>query len=1087
MAYVLPAVYQVGTEGVNSTSVTFEAWFTPTDGLEAGDYIMVCASNQTGLNELTLTGATGSWTRLGNADSPRVGTTLRSQIWWHKYDGTTLPTAPIVAGGSSAAWVAAAWVVRDAPDVANETWIDVSARVDNNSAIRIHPISSVTTTEADCLLLTVFTAGGVSTGTATGAFETPNNFWGMDFSVLRAADNSAASTSTQRVIVASRAQFSAGATPSYDYVSGVANGVRSQYWVIAIKNKVGGSKPIGILNPPIRVTDYFENNTFTTGASVFTSLSTIHATIDGQSTFAPATIGNVSSTQGLITNNPPILFWYRTFSLSPPAATTGVSGVRWDLPAATDYTTGLWTLFVQRASAAQDSLAGIYHYFEDNNGNWAVYQFLTRIEGALFNTLIRHLPDETAIDGSVTPVDLSDITKRGVAYRQTTANTAARAFIFGRECIQPFSSPLTLIGGGPDNPITARTVAQMLDSGAGWRLAFAQGQGQQVITMPYQLGDGTVATYVDDEAQALEYPSVGGVLGYSVQDGRQEIRIKASASDTILLDAGIKGTALPHLLTFDAATNTSATYGMAGTFLGWVPTLKTGLTLRGGTYIRCDKIDAKGADVSDSTVKNSIATDAAMRLENTADASGSAFTKGAETYAIEIAGTGTVTLEEVTYTGYTTPINVLAISGTVTIELAPGDTQPAFDTAGATVVFAQALQTQSVTVLNGVAGTLLLIQDVTNPAAPITLYLDTPPTWPHTWTDPSPYVADRDIRVRAAFQSGTAAKIFIDEEIGTSTNAAPALSYRLNQVDDEVYIANAIDGSTVTDVVIDDAALLVEVDTGTISWDAIYAYEVYWLATAAGIIDEGRIITALDTANYLFEGPWKIKNISSPMVALVITGGYGRSKVDGTTLTLIDTTGGTIFSNPDQVIAFAVGSAVTTQDKTDIIDGVWNAALASYQSSGSTGEALDAAATSGGGGGGSLTAADVWTYADRQLTASIDPSAAAIALQVRTELATELARVDVAISSRNAVAPPSAADNATQVRAELATELARVDVAVSSRLADASYTAPPSAADNATAVLAAAAAAPIAADAKRMNAATIHGTGTPADLWRGTP
>jgi hypothetical protein len=86
-----------------------------------------------------------------------------------------------------------------------------------------------------------------------------------------------------------------------------------------------------------------------------------------------------------------------------------------------------------------------------------------------------------------------------------------------------------------------------------------------------------VATYVDDEAQALEYPRVGGILGYTVAAGRQEIRIKASPADTIL-DAGIKGTTRTHLLTFDPATSISATYGMAGTFLGWVPTLKTGLT-----------------------------------------------------------------------------------------------------------------------------------------------------------------------------------------------------------------------------------------------------------------------------------------------------------------------------------------------------------------------------------------------------------------------------------------------------------------------------------------------------------------------------
>jgi hypothetical protein len=217
---------------------------------------------------------------------------------------------------------------------------------------------------------------------------------------------------------------------------------------------------------------------------------------------------------------------------------------------------------------------------------------------------------------------------------------------------------------------------------------------------------------------------------------------------------------------------------------------------------------------------------------------------------------------------------------------------------------------------------------VTNPASPINLYLGTPSTWPHTWTDSSPYVADRDIRVRAAYQSGTSAKIFIDEVIGTSTNANAALSYRLNQVDDVVYATNAIDGSTVTDVVIDDDMLLVEVSTGSISWASIYAYEVYWLATTAGIVDEGRIINAVDVANYIFEGPWKIKNVSSPSVPLTITGGFGRSQVDGTTQTMVDTTGGSVFSSPDQVIAYAAGSTITPQDKADIAAAVLTAAEA---------------------------------------------------------------------------------------------------------------------------------------------------------------
>lgn len=63
------------------------------------------------------------------------------------------------------------------------------------------------------------------------------------------------------------------------------------------------------------------------------------------------------------------------------------------------------------------------------------------------------------------------------------------------------------------------------------------------------------------------------------------------------------------------------------------------------------------------------------------------------------------------------------------------------------------------------------------------------------------------------------------------------------------------------------------------------------------------------------------------------------------------------------------------------------------------------------------------------------PAAATVAAAVRTELASELGRVDVAVSTRSshaAPAVPSAAANATAVRSELAAELA--DVTLSRKL-----------------------------------------------------
>jgi hypothetical protein len=118
----------------------------------------------------------------------------------------------------------------------------------------------------------------------------------------------------------------------------------------------------------------------------------------------------------------------------------------------------------------------------------------------------------------------------------------------------------------------------------------------------------------------------------------------------------------------------------------------------------------------------------------------------------------------------------------------------------------------------------------------------------------------------------------------------------------------------------------------------------------------------------------------------------------------------------------------------DIATAVWAAATRTLTT------AIDNSAT---------IAAAVWAYASGRtitggtvtdLTNAPDvPTEAEIATAVRTELSTELGRIDVATSTRLAAASysaaPSAATTAGAVRSELATELGRLDAAVSSRLA----------------------------------------------------
>lgn len=177
-----------------------------------------------------------------------------------------------------------------------------------------------------------------------------------------------------------------------------------------------------------------------------------------------------------------------------------------------------------------------------------------------------------------------------------------------------------------------------------------------------------------------------------------------------------------------------------------------------------------------------------------------------------------------------------------------------------------------------------------------------------SWSEP--YEQERSIRVRAMWVSGTEAIRFIDQPIGNITESSPTITSLLIPQVDEVYQLNAIEGALVEGVSINDSAMLVEVSTGSISWAELYAYETWWLFTEEGIRDEGRYATAIDPANYIWHA-FKLKNVTSPSIPITITGGYGRDEASGTSIALLDTTGGPIFMAPDIVVPYAAGSEAT--------------------------------------------------------------------------------------------------------------------------------------------------------------------------------
>jgi hypothetical protein len=109
---------------------------------------------------------------------------------------------------------------------------------------------------------------------------------------------------------------------------------------------------------------------------------------------------------------------------------------------------------------------------------------------------------------------------------------------------------------------------------------------------------------------------------------------------------------------------------------------------------------------------------------------------------------------------------------------------------------------------------------------------------------------------------------------------------------------------------------------------------------------------------------------------------------------------------------------------SDIADAVWDEATADHPTAGSTGKALTDAGSSG----------DPWAT-----TLPGEYGAGSAGKIIGDNLN---ATVGSRLATAGYTAPPSAASNASAVRTELGTELGRIDAAISTRLATAGYTAP---------------------------------------------
>lgn len=280
---------------------------------------------------------------------------------------------------------------------------------------------------------------------------------------------------------------------------------------------------------------------------------------------------------------------------------------------------------------------------------------------------------------------------------------------------------------------------------------------------------------------------------------------------------------------------------------------------------------------------------------------------GSTIFSMTPTAASTYNMSGSTFTGTVDLRNTTAHA--ITVQLPSGTANTTANNTGGIITVSAPQLYQSVTVNGLVAGSRVQIYSTTTGTElSNTVVAGTTVTW----TDSAAATASRAIRVRIANVSGVTAYQFVDVNIGTvgilSTNKD--LTYLAAQILDSTYNTNAIDGSLVTGMTIVDASFLLNITTASVTWPQIYAYQAYWLFTAAGIVDQGNFINSPDTANYLVSG-FKIKNTSSPVAPLEITGGYGRDAITGRGKDIYDTSAGSIFPSPDHAIPYSSGSGLT--------------------------------------------------------------------------------------------------------------------------------------------------------------------------------
>ena len=728
MAYVVSATVVVGeAEVATSLDVPINA------GHQSGDLLVIIAQQDVGTG--TLTGPSGWSTLLSGSQA-----TQNAQRTWGWYKLATSDAEPNanVSSTLNDDLHAAMIVIRGADQT---TPIDVVSGAQSTATTAAFTVTGVTTTAANCLVLY-----GVGNDNGAISLLVPDNGQALEPVAVRYGAGGAIS-------VGYRYQQSAGATGTVTWRrSRTAGGTG---FCFAVRDDGDNAQALTLAARPHVLAYYGLANSDSTAPSPqepwiasATELAPdqITSTIDGKSVSSSQSTHTFGSTSAGTLLDPTSMVLSSTENLGSP----GWVGHVLQPTTTTDLSDSLLSFNFSTVGVALSHTPGpLLLLLADSSGNWVA------LEAVLRPGLIASTWYQVFLDTAATPyasngtMDWSAVARIGWVWLRAAGYTANQPGWRIRNLVRVAKTGgVVVVGGGSRKPPELSAAAMLRNSIDGWygersRLLSVQGVSQLLDGPPIEFGNGSAASRINLLGASIEtLPPFATTIPerfYRHAPYSASIRIRAGASDEMLLRACVMSSEDERDFIVDASSSASATYDFAGAVLsGWrLKLLASGVTVNSATITRSRGIELDGCALYDCDIGNALETPAVVcddpsaieRCNFTASPDGG--------HAIEITTPGTYTFAGNTFSGYgadgTTDAAIYNNSGgAVTLNVGGGgDTPTVRNAAGCTTTINSGA---TLTLTNLVPGSDIVILDAGTTTERVNVDANAGSTYAFTYT-----------------------------------------------------------------------------------------------------------------------------------------------------------------------------------------------------------------------------------------------------------------------------------------------------------------------------------------------------------------